>query len=456
MAREIKNLTDDLFYKQRQAFTYLRNQVTSEVGYGGAASGGKSWLLAAWVVSHCMNYPNVAYGVARKELTILKKTTLITIFKFMKYYEITEDSFKFNQSLNVITYYNGSQIFLIDSAYQPSDPLYTRFGGYELTGCAVDESNENDRQAIEILNTRIGRRMNEEYKIYPKMLETFNPDKGHVYARYYEPYRDGSLPEYRQFIPALPVDNPHTTEAYLKQLEKAGEITKQRLLYGNFEYDDALNKLFDYDKLLDMFTNDFVPEGELFITADAAEFGADSIVIILWCGLRMRKLIEKNKQSVKQTAQDIIDLAKEYEVPRSHIIIDDDGIGKGVTTHISGCKRFNNNKKALKEENYFNLQTQCLFYLAEYVKENKIYIEPDVIYDKKIKDSIIQELDVNRRAKADDDGIKLRIVPKTEIKRLIGKSPDFRDAILMRMLPEIKPIGSVSDVYISTRNEVNF
>jgi hypothetical protein len=455
MALKEFDLTKDLFFKQQKAFYYLLDDITSEIGYGGAASGGKSWLLAAWVVSHCLNYPDVGYGVARKELTILKKTTLLTVFKFMKYYGIDESMFKYNQSLHVITFKNDSQIFLIDSAYQPSDPLYTRFGGYELTGCAIDESNENDSQAISILNTRIGRRMNMDYGLYPKMLETFNPDKGHVYNRFYKPYRDNQLPEYRQFIPSLPADNPHTTEAYIKQLEKSDEITKQRLLYGNFDYDDALNKLFEYDKVLDLFTNSFVEEGKMFITADAAEFGADSIVIIVWCGLRVRQIIKKEKQSVKQTALDILELAREYEVPRSHIVIDDDGIGKGVTTHISGCKRFNNQKKALKEENYYNLQTQCLYYLAEYVNENKIYIEPDAVYNEKHKDIIIQELDVNRRAKADEDGT-LKILPKSEIKRLIGKSPDFRDAFLMRMLPEIKPAGTVTDVYISPRNEVSF
>jgi hypothetical protein len=47
----------------------------------------------------------------------------------------------------------------------------------ELTGGFIDESNEVDMLAITMINTRLGRQMNKEYGIVPKLLETFNPDK---------------------------------------------------------------------------------------------------------------------------------------------------------------------------------------------------------------------------------------------------------------------------------------
>lgn len=452
--REV-NLTEDLFYKQQLAFTYLTDNITTEIGYGGAASGGKTWLLWTWINSHCLQYPGVAYGVGRRELTILKKTTLNTFYKWCKHYEIPEDWYKYNEKLSIINWKNSSIVYLIDMAYQPSDPLYTRFGGYELTGIAIDESNESDIKGINILSTRIGRRENEKYNLIPKMLETFNPDKAHVYKRYYRPYKEEKLPDYRQFIPALPVDNPHTSPEYIKQLERSDEVTKQRLLYGNFEYDEALGKLFQYNKILDLFNNSHVPKGDMYISADAAEFGADAIIIILWCGFRIQRIICKRKQSVKQTAQDILNLARKHQVVRSNIVIDDDGIGKGVTTHIAGCKQFTNNASAKNGENFYNVQNQCLFYLAEYVNENKVYIEPDAIYDIKHKEAIIQELDVNKRDQksVDSDG-KLKAISKAEIKRIIGKSPDFRDALLMRMVYELVPKVDLTQAYITTRNDV--
>jgi hypothetical protein len=41
------------------------------------------------------------------------------------------------------------------------------------------------------------------------------------------------------FIPALATDNPHLDENYITQLQRADEITRQRLLFGNFDYDDT-------------------------------------------------------------------------------------------------------------------------------------------------------------------------------------------------------------------------
>lgn len=213
--------------------------------------------------------------------------------------------------------------------------------------------------------------------------------------------------------------------------------------FGNFDYDDTLNKIFDYDKILDLWNNSFVLEGkDRYITCDAAEWGADKIIIILWFGFRIKKIIVKDKTKLskkndddikKSTADDIKKLAHEFLVPNSNICIDDDGVGKGVTTHITNCFKFHNGEKALNDENYATLQDQCLFYLANYVKDNLIYIESDAIIEEGHKERIVRELDVNKRKDADKDG-KIKCIDKKEIKNIITGSPDFRDALLMRMV----------------------
>lgn len=150
----------------------------------------------------------------------------MTLFKVFKEFGLGENSYTYNQQNNIITFGNGSQIFLMDLDYKPSDPLYTRLGGLELTGAFIDESNECPEDAISVLKTRLGRRGT----IKPKLLETFNPSKNHVYKRYYKPSVDNSLPNHRVFIRALATDNPFTTEAYLEQLRNSDKITKERLL----------------------------------------------------------------------------------------------------------------------------------------------------------------------------------------------------------------------------------
>ena len=261
--------------KQFEAWEHLTNDTTTFVGYGGSAYSGKSWLLAYWLTTMCVAYPDTGWGLGRKALTNLKRTTLLTLFKVFKECNITTDHYNYNQQLNVITFYNGSQIFLIDTAYQPSDPLYQRFGGYELTGMAVDESAETELSAINILYTRCGRRNNSTYGLKKKFLETFNPAKNHVYTRYYKPFTEDTLSEHYCFIPALPKDNPSDdVDEYIQGIiDNSDEVTIQRLIYGNFEYDDDPNSLIEYDNILDLFDKDAILKGKMYMTIDVARLG---------------------------------------------------------------------------------------------------------------------------------------------------------------------------------------
>lgn len=382
----------------------------------------------------CEAYPGTGWLLGRKELLNLKRTTLLTFFKICQAYDLKPNlHFTYNQQSNIIDWHNGSQIFLFDLGYQPSDPLYTRLGGLELTGAAIDESNEVPVQAINILKTRLGRRKNEEYGLLPKLLEGFNPDKGHVYTRYYKPWKEDSLPPHRKFIKALPQDNPYTTEEILNQIRNSDPVTVERLLHGNFEYDDDPTVLIEFDAITDLFTNT-VSEGEKFISADIARQGSDKIVLYVWNGLKVEKVVTKKKQGTDVTANDIKKLEEIHKVPRSHVIIDEDGIGGGVVDQLPGCKGFIAQTKPFREENYQNLKSQCTYLLAKKVNAREIAINCD---DPTVKEMIIEELEQIKSKDTDKDG-KLNIQPKDKIKEVIGRSPDYADALMMRMMFEFK------------------
>ena len=88
-------------------------------------------------------------------------------------------------------------------------------------------------------------------------------------------------------------------------------------------------------------------------------------------------------------------------------------------------------------ENYKNLKSQCYYILAKKINEGQIGITcPDI----NIKEYIIEELE-QVRIKNQDKDTKLQIVAKDTIKALIGRSPDYADALAMRMYYEIKPSG---------------
>ena len=87
-------------------------------------------------------------------------------------------------------------------------------------------------------------------------------------------------------------------------------------------------------------------------------------------------------------------------------------------------------------KNYQNLKTQLYFKLCELIKDNKVKILVDLPH----RDKIIEELSVIKHKPSDSVG-KLEIIAKSEVKRLIGRSPDFSDAMAYRMIFELKPKG---------------
>ena len=73
------------------------------------------------------------------------------------------------------------------------------------------------------------------------------------------------------FIPALPTDNPYLTKEYLEELRnEKNEVIKQRLYYGNFDYDDTPGRLFDYNKILSSFDPKTPYNKRKYISCDVA------------------------------------------------------------------------------------------------------------------------------------------------------------------------------------------
>lgn len=436
--------------KQFEAYQILHDNQHTQIGYGGAASGGKSFLGCFWITEMCLGYAGTGWLIGRRDLVNLRRTTLLTLFKVWAEHGIPKEWYNYNQQNNIITFQNGSQIFLFDLAHQPSDPLFTRLGGLELTGAFVDEANEVDEAAINIISTRLGRRKNKEYNILPKLLECFNPDKGHIYQRYYRLWKDGTLPNHRTFIKALPTDNPHTTPEYIEQLKNADKITRERLLYGNFEYDDDPGTLVRYDSIMDLFTNT-VDMGDKYITADVARFGSDKTVIIVWEGLKAYHIEVHANQSTDTTARQIAQLAQMERVPYSHIVIDETGVGSGVVDMLRGTRGFISNAKPLpnpltnKPENYANLKTQCMYKMANLMNNHKVAIRyenerREDLLSTQVRQEIVEEIEQWRARDIDKDG-KMKVRQKDEVKEVLGRSPDISDAIMMRGLFEYK-VGS--------------
>jgi len=439
-SKEGKLVEIELNTKQYQAWKYLNDKQTTELFYGGAAGGGKSFLGCLWILQCCQRYPETRWLIGRAKLKTLKETTLLTFFEVCKLSGYKADvHYKYNSQAGVITFKNGSQIYLMDLFRYPSDPEFDKLGSTEYTGAFVDEAAQISMKAKEILGSRIRYKL-DEYGLIPKILLTSNPGKNFLYIQFYKPWRDGNIVRYRKFVRALVTDNNKISPHYVENLRKlrfTDRTAYERLFLGNFEYDDDPAKLMEYDKIVDIFTNS-AKRGEdpdKFIVCDVARAGRDKAVIMYWEGLHIAKVWWFAKSKTRDLRLLMESIADRQGVPRSNIIIDDDGVGGGLVDEMPGVIGFINNKKQLYEgipTNYSNLKTQCSYKMAEYVNKGKISCG----YDGDVRKWIIEELEVVKRKNVGKDE-PIRLIGKDDVKDLIGRSPDFSDCIMMRMLKEI-------------------
>ena len=427
-----------LTVKQTIALDYLEDDTTNEVLFGGGAGGGKTALGCYFQIKRRLKYPETRGLIGRAVLKTLKETTLVSFFQVAKIQGLVANQhYRYNGQSNQIEFFNGSVTLLKDLFQYPSDPNFDELGSLEITDSFIDEANQVTDKAKNIVKSRIRFRL-DDYNLIPKQLYTCNPAKNWTYSEFYKPDRDAELEPNKKFIQSLVDDNPFISKHYKQNLLTLDKESKERLLFGNWEYLSDPSSLIDYDKIINSFSNDFVSSGDKYITCDVARFGSDSTVIGVWSGYRV-KVYRYSKKSIVEVAQIVRQLMAENSIPISNVLLDEDGVGGGAVD-ILNCRGFVNNSSPLEnpisrtKDNFDNLKSQCYFKLAEKINSDELFID----CPSNFKQMIVEELEQIKQKSVDNDA-KKGIIPKDKVKQLIGRSPDFSDMLAMRTWFEFKP-----------------
>ncbi len=450
--------------KQEMALKILTDNEHDEFLYGGAAGGAKSWTGVCWEVFSCLAYPDTNWFIARNQLKDLLDSVLKTFRKVCKEYGI--EDWKFNAQKNYIEFGNGSRINFIEVSYKPSDPMYEDLGSTEYTGGWIEEIGEVHEMAAIVLGTRIGRHLNSKYNLKKKMFMTCNPKRNWGKTKFYDKHVNGSLYEenkipmpngrkriQRIYLDCLVTENPFIDQDYIDGLMAKAldhKPTYERLFKGNWDYEDNPYQLAEQEMIDTIYENNHVPEGKGYITADVARFGSDQARIGYWSGWRLKHVISLDISKTTDVELAIMTLRMKYRIPKTRVVIDQDGVGGGVVDGTGG-KGFKNNGRPIKIKrdmpNYKNLQVQCLYALADKINEGGIYIEADLTGTE--KEEIKTEL-AQIQSKGDQDPErKLDCKSKGDIKQDIGRSPDWRDMILMRVFFDLK--RDISNLVVKVR-----
>lgn len=422
--------------KQKEVCRHWVNDDVTDITYGGSKGSGKSFLGVNLIFSDALTYPETFYFIARKQLIDLRKYTIPTIYEVFEKWGLTREYFRYQGNDNYFLLHNDSRVYLLDARYMPTDPQYQRFGSMQMTRGWIEEAGEFSLDAKNNLQASIGRWKNDKYNLSPKLLQTCNPSKNYLYSDYYKKQKEGKLEDWKRFVQALPTDNKMLPKGYLQNLERSlTKNQKERLLYGNWEYDDDPDLLIDYDAVCDCFTNDHVTEGERkSISADLAMKGRDRFVAGSWKGLVVRVAIDKPYSPAKEIETDLKRLMQKDGVGRSRTVADSDGLGAYLESYIEGIKEFHGGATANDTDNYRNLKSECAYKLAEVINKREIKI----ICSKEQEELIKEELMVLKGENPNSDSRKI-IISKDAMKGLLGRSPDYLDMLIMGMYFEIKP-----------------
>ena len=415
MSENERVFNSKLTSKQKILRNAFNDDNITEILYWWWARWWKSWWVWEIICFTSLKMNWIVWLVWRREWDDLRKTTLNTILKVLSKKWLREGrEYNLNMQTKELRFYNGSKLYFVPLKEKPSDPEFNWLWGYEITYWYIDEAQDKG-----------------------KVIMTCDPMKCHLYNDFIKAQNEWTITSDRIFIPALYKDNPFIDhKKYEESLKRADKVTKERLLNWNWEYDDDPTKLYSYDDIKDLFVNSW-EEGKKYITADIARLWDDKTVIIVWNWF-VWTVFSYTKMRTTEIVNIIRWFQEKYWVKNSNTICDEDWVWWWVVDQLL-CKGFVNNSSPIVNEenrwirNYKNLKDQCYFELLPFVLSNKIKL---IVNSDDVKECIIEELDVIKQKNPDKEW-KLQISTKEEIKRLIWRSPDFADAIAMRMWFEL-------------------
>jgi hypothetical protein len=254
---------------------------------------------------------------------------------------------------------------------------------------------------------------------------------------------------------------PYLSQKYIDEINEIKQTAPDKyaqIVIGRWNDGATVDSLFNWECIKDVFTNKPSPEGEKRIVCDAARYGRDYCVTMVFRGWEVIHISVLKKSDIHDILNEIEKLRGKFGVKKSSVLVDGDGVG-GDAVKMGGYKAFHGGNKPIKTshvlENYKNLKTQCAYYLAEKVVNtgnllinvNNNTVTVDGVYGSKMKvgnalvdieDLIKEDFRAIKYSNVDNEGKKC-INSKEEQKNILGRSPDFFDTLNMAVLFELMP-----------------
>ncbi|MEJ8590338.1 phage terminase large subunit [Riemerella anatipestifer] len=390
--------------------------------FGGAMGGGKSWFLCAEAIKQAMKYNGNRLVIVRKELSVLRRTTLITFFSICPK-EILKG---FNQTTLEVTFVNGSILTFLDANIS-KDPLLQKIKGLEIGWFGIDEANEVSIEVYSLLKTRLRWILPNKQKPQYEGRLTSNPEACWLIPTFIQSTNKDEV-----YIQSLTTDNYHEQSEYvitLKEAFKDNPNLLKKYLYADWSLVDTINQLIPSEAILksaEIVNNNFAG---ISMGVDVARYGDDRTVFIILKDGNIELIESYPQTAITEVITRIIQLINDYQIDPNYVGVDSVGVGAGVVD-------------SLKQQGYevIEIQGGAKPEETDYEEAFKPYNLRSQMYYELRKDLINGEIGnlTNETLRLELQAIKyeiyadrtVKVVSKEAIKKLLGNSPDFADALV--------------------------
>ena len=235
---------------------------------------------------------------------------------------------------------------------------------------------------------------------------------------------------------------------YLANLGNQSEEQVARDLKGNWKFKTSGTGLITFEDIEEKFCrNTHQVDGKRCVTCDVAFDGGDKCVFWYWEGFHAAKMKVCTLDS-KSTIEAAKAFLQEHRVLENDFCYDVNGLGQIFKGFFPNAVPFNN--KAIPTDGtrmiFENLKSECAYKFVERIKNRGYSIAAPILIQKysgkgyknnTVKQILLQE----RKAIAQDDrdtDKNWRLIPKDEMKRNVGHSPDFIESLFLREYIELR------------------
>lgn len=234
---------------------------------------------------------------------------------------------------------------------------------------------------------------------------------------------------------------------YLANLMNQPESVKSRELDGCWNPHEVGDDLIRVSHMERCFHNDEqTGDGIRRASCDVAFEGGDNCVLFLWIGWHVADVAVFNLNSM-DTCTAVDAKLQEWGVLQQNFVYDLNGLGQTFKGYFQHAVPFNN-MEAVKpkfKNVYDNIKSQCAYMFAQKVQNGEISFNSSMLNrrfnGKGFEGRRMRDILLNERKAIKQDESKLDkgwcLIKKAVMKKLVGHSPDFIEALLMIMYFEL-------------------